>query len=35
VLRDMIQAGFRVVQFGSRRESLEDVFLQVTMGKVQ
>jgi ABC-2 type transport system ATP-binding protein len=35
LLRDMIQAGFRVVQFGSQRRSLEDVFLQVTEGKVQ
>ena len=35
LLRDMIGAGFRVVQFGSRARSLEDVFLQVTEGKVQ
>ena len=35
LLRDMIQAGFRVVQFRSQLESLEDVFLQVTKGHVQ
>ena len=35
LLRDMIQAGFRVVQFSSQLESLEDVFLQVTKGHVQ
>ena len=35
LLRDMIGAGFRVAQFGSRARSLEDVFLQVTEGKVQ
>jgi ABC-2 type transport system ATP-binding protein len=35
VLRDMIQAGFRVAAFGSRAKSLEDVFMQVTEGLVQ
>jgi len=35
LLRDVIQAGFRVVKFGSRQKSLEHVFLQVTKGQVQ
>jgi ABC-2 type transport system ATP-binding protein len=35
LLRAMIEAGFRVVAFGSRRRSLEDVFMQVTRGLVQ
>ena len=35
LLRDVIQAGFRVVQFGSRQKSLEHVFLQVTKGQIQ
>ena len=35
LLRDMIQAGFRVAQFGSEVKSLEDIFLQVTEGRVQ
>ncbi|MCH2130150.1 MAG: ABC transporter ATP-binding protein [Pirellulaceae bacterium] len=35
LLRDIIQAGFRIVQFGSRQQSLEDVFLEVTKGQVQ
>jgi ABC-2 type transport system ATP-binding protein len=35
LLRDLVQAGFRVVEFGSRAKSLEDVFMQVTEGLVQ
>jgi len=35
LLKAMIQAGFPVVAFGTRRESLEDVFMQVTEGLVQ
>jgi ABC-2 type transport system ATP-binding protein len=35
LLRDMIQAGHRVVEFGCYEMSLEDLFMQVTTGKVQ
>jgi ABC-2 type transport system ATP-binding protein len=35
LLRTMIEAGFPVVAFGTRRKSLEDVFMQVTEGLVQ
>ncbi len=35
LLRSMIGAGFRVVAFGSQQQTLEDVFLQVTEGRVQ
>jgi len=35
LLRDLIGAGFRVAAFGSRTKSLEDVFMQVTAGRVQ
>jgi ABC-2 type transport system ATP-binding protein len=35
MLCDLIGAGFRVVAFGSRAESLEDVFMRVTEGLVQ
>lgn len=35
LLRDMIQAGFRIASFGGQARSLEDVFLQVTKGRVQ
>jgi ABC-2 type transport system ATP-binding protein len=35
LLRDLVLAGFRVVAFGSRDKSLEDVFMQVTEGLVQ
>ena len=35
LLRAIIEAGFRVVAFGARRQSLEDVFMQVTEGLVQ
>jgi ABC-2 type transport system ATP-binding protein len=35
VLRELVVAGFRVVAFGSRAESLEDVFMRITEGLVQ
>ncbi len=35
LLRSMIQAGFRVVAFGAKSRSLEDVFMHVTEGLVQ
>jgi len=35
LLRAIIEAGFPVVEFGARHESLEDVFLHVTEGRVQ
>jgi len=35
LLRAMIEAGFRVSAFGARRQTLEDVFMQVTQGLVQ
>jgi len=35
LLRAMIEAGFRVVAFGSKEQTLEDVFMQVTEGLVQ
>jgi ABC-2 type transport system ATP-binding protein len=35
LLKAMIESGFRVLAFGSRRRSLEDVFMQVTEGLVQ
>jgi ABC-2 type transport system ATP-binding protein len=35
LLKAIVVAGFRVVAFGSRRQSLEDVFMQVTKGLVQ
>ena len=35
LLKAMIAAGFRVTAFGRRRQSLEDVFMQVTKGLVQ
>jgi ABC-2 type transport system ATP-binding protein len=35
MLRDLVLAGYRVVAFGSRAKSLEDVFMQVTEGLVQ
>lgn len=35
LLKAMIEAGFRVIAFGRRRQSLEDVFMQVTKGLVQ
>jgi len=35
LLRAMIEAGFRVSAYGTRRQTLEDVFMQVTQGLVQ
>jgi len=35
LLRSMIEAGFRVVAFGSQEQTLEDVFMHVTKGLVQ
>ena len=35
LLRAIVEAGFRVVEFGARHKSLEDVFLHVTEGRVQ
>ncbi|HVA48460.1 MAG TPA: ABC transporter ATP-binding protein [Pirellulales bacterium] len=35
LLRGMIEAGFRVVAFGSQTKTLEEVFMQVTEGHVQ
>jgi ABC-2 type transport system ATP-binding protein len=35
LLRAMIEAGFRVFSFGARRQTLEDVFMKVTEGRVQ
>jgi len=35
MLRDIVAAGFRVVAFASHERSLEEVFMQVTEGKVQ
>lgn len=35
LLREMVQADFAVVEFGSHSQSLEDVFLAVTKGIVQ
>lgn len=35
LLRELIEAGFLVTEFGSQSKSLEDVFLHVTEGRVQ
>jgi len=35
LLRAIIEAGFEVVEYGTRHKSLEDVFLHVTEGRVQ
>lgn len=35
LLKEMIEAGFRVTEFGARHSTLEDVFLNVTKGRVQ
>ena len=35
LLREMVLAGFPVVEFGAKQKSLEDVFLHVTEGRVQ
>jgi len=35
LLKEMIEAGFRIAEFGARHSTLEDVFLNVTKGRVQ
>ncbi|MEM9185557.1 MAG: ABC transporter ATP-binding protein [Planctomycetota bacterium] len=35
LLAELVAAGFRIIEFGSRAVSLEDVFLHVTEGRVQ
>ena len=35
LLRQIVAAGFPVAEFGSHQTSLEDIFMQVTQGKVQ
>lgn len=35
LLREMIDAGYRIASYGGQAKSLEDVFLQVTRGRVQ
>jgi ABC-2 type transport system ATP-binding protein len=35
LLREMVESGLRVVEFGAKHKSLEDVFLHVTEGRVQ
>lgn len=35
LLRELVQAGFQVVEFSSKTKSLEDLFLHVTEGRVQ
>jgi ABC-2 type transport system ATP-binding protein len=35
LLRELIVAGFRIASYGGQAKSLEDVFLQVTRGRVQ
>ena len=35
LLKEMIESGFRIAEFGARHSSLEDVFLNVTKGRVQ
>jgi ABC-2 type transport system ATP-binding protein len=35
LLRDIVQAGFKVAAFGSQNKTLEEVFMQVTEGRVQ
>jgi ABC-2 type transport system ATP-binding protein len=35
ILRAMIEAGFRIYSFGAKRQTLEDVFMKVTEGRVQ
>ncbi len=35
LLREIIESGFRVIEFGAQHKSLEDVFLHVTEGRVQ
>lgn len=35
LLKEMIESGFRIAEFGARHSTLEDVFLNVTKGRVQ
>lgn len=35
LLKSMIEAGFAVIEFGAQQQSLEEVFMQVTRGRVQ
>jgi ABC-2 type transport system ATP-binding protein len=35
LLKQLVQAGFPVIEFGSQPKSLEEVFMQVTKGRVQ
>lgn len=35
LLREIVQAGFAIIEFASKTKSLEDVFLHVTEGRVQ
>jgi ABC-2 type transport system ATP-binding protein len=35
LLKEMVQAGYEIVEFGCKQKSLEDVFMQVTRGAVQ
>lgn len=35
LLREVVDAQFQVIEFGVRRKTLEDVFLEVTKGRVQ
>ena len=35
LLKELIESGFRIAEFGARHTSLEDVFLSVTKGRVQ
>jgi ABC-2 type transport system ATP-binding protein len=35
LLRAIVEAGFAVVEYGTRHKSLEDVFLHVTEGRTQ
>jgi ABC-2 type transport system ATP-binding protein len=35
LLKQMVEAGFAVVEFGAHSKSLEDVFMQITQGNVQ
>jgi ABC-2 type transport system ATP-binding protein len=35
LLREMVLAGFSIIEFGAKHKSLEDVFLHVTEGRVQ
>ena len=35
LLRAMVEAGFRVIEFGTETHSLEDIFMNVTKGRLQ